>query len=647
MYLIGWFVVGAFLGWSLTAVVRELPRVGTISALGNAILAFGFFLGLLLFFGWLAIGTDQAILSNRLLVVKSFFLGSRFEAFALGLVVGRLTFLWRVSLLRMSQRLGTAVLGDKDNTAWAFQSAIAILVVLTVIFAFRPDFFDYLRSFKVGGFEATFADRSSTAVREATLHLNDLKEQLTLEEYRDFRASYLDPKSARGLARKLFGQKELEKETGEITATLFDTYVNPIIVSLVCLNSKRAIVTATHDYDLVSYSAAWEDLLLSLHGGTATLDANQIRPFLQRLRSLATAVATRASGIAPECIGKAADQSLKDAFAGEKLTGEKRVAFEKRNSETLDKHARDIGKYYKNAIGVLQKDGKAKPEILALMVMESYLVGAAGDLIALISGQREKAVFLTKMVDKFPHSEEFVTPGIINLFYQLTDARVNSPGLWPVERTLSDLNYAIRGADLMMSRSADWMVQHAGAKSSGKDEEKLVLEIFDIFLRNLLVTLTTKLQFFNQIELTKESLSDSARQEWIDALSRALAIMKARLKAAIVLPERLPLASLDQLSISRLPLAKIEQDFILDADLAISLSVILIEGTRSSPSALSCNTSLYFLNDATDRAKTVVQEKGLDTAQEIRWKQLVSVIAQRTADSCAWRETTGTKSVAP
>jgi hypothetical protein len=337
---------------------------------------------------------------------------------------------------------------------------------------------------------------------------------------------------------------------------------------------------------------------------------------------------------------KAADKSLKAAFAGEKLAGEQRAAFERQTSDTLDKHATDIGKYFNDAIGILQKDGKAKPEILALMVMESYLVGAAADLIALISGQREKAVFLTKMVDKFPHSEEFVTPGIINLFYQLTDARVNSPGLWSGERTLSDLNYAIRGVDLMMSRSADWMVQHAKAKNPGKDvnEEKLVAEIFDIFLRNLLVTLTTKLQFFNQVELAKESLPDSARQEWTDALTRALAIMKARLKASIVLPEKLPLGSLDQLSISRLPLAKIEQDFILDADLAISLSLILIEGTRSSPSALTCNTSLYFLNDASDRTKTIVQEKGLDTAQETRWKQLVSVIAQRTADSCSWRD---------
>jgi hypothetical protein len=642
MYLVEWFLTGAIVGWTIPAATRNwlivleylrsfnIP-VRPFSKPVAAILDFVFFLIALSFLIWLAVYTDNALLPNAMISVKSIFLGVRFQALALGFFVSIFAFRQRLRLESILRRLGNAIVGDEENTAWALQSAVAILVVLIVVFAFRPDFFEYLRSLKVGGLEATFADRSSITVREASLHLTDLKEQLTLEEYKGFRQKFLDPNSARGQARELFSQTKIEEKTGEITARFFDLYVDPIIVSLTCLNKKRALATAVHDYDLVAYSAAWENFLLTLHADTTTFSQEVIRSFLEQLRSLSLAVAKRANKIAPECMSKEAENALKIALENEQATPEAKALVEIQASVEMDIDANAIARRYRDAANILKEQGRDKPEIFALTILEPYLTGAAADLIALISGHREKAEFLTKMLDKFPHSDELVTPGIVNVFYQVTDARLNSPSSWPLELTLSDLDYAIQGADLMMSRSADLLARHSKVPEPAG-------EIFDIFIRNVLIALTTKLQVFNQRVLANESLPEHLRQSWIQALSRLLAMMKTRSITPLVSSDTLPSTTLDQTTTLRLPLAKVEQDYILEADLAISLSIILIEGARPKATAIACNTALYYVNDAKHRLKNVVDDNSLDRAAETRWRQLVAVIAQRTADSCDWKD---------
>ena len=109
----------------------------------------------------------------------------------------------------------------------------------------------------------------------------------------------------------------------------------------------------------------------------------------------------------------------------------------------------------------------------------------------------------------------------------------------------------------------------------------------------------------------------------------------------MVTSDTLPTAVLDQTTGLRLPEAKIELDIILDAELAVSLSIILIEGSRSSASALACNTALYYLHEGRRKISAVVNENTQDKADvrpsEMRWEQLVAVIAQRVGNSCEWK----------
>jgi hypothetical protein len=58
----------------------------------------------------------------------------------------------------------------------------------------------------------------------------------------------------------------------------------------------------------------------------------------------------------------------------------------------------------------------------------------------------------------------------------------------------------------------------------------------DIYLRNTIVFLTTKLQLFNQSELSNRFMPEMIRQEWVDALGRLIALLKARSGSAILVP---------------------------------------------------------------------------------------------------------------
>ena len=366
-----------------------------------------------------------------------------------------------------------------------------------VVLAIRPDFLDYLRSLKVGGVEATFAERSTAAIREADLHLDDLREEISLLEYARFGPDYIYSESARGLARKLFGQKKLEDEAGPIAELLMSGYFHPVIVSVVCLNEVHEIGSVSHDKDLATFVYTLEHLLLSTHDiGTLsddlTLDGNnkevrldKIKMYLARLRNSSLAVAQRVKEIAPACVDrdmgplrgfrepkepkghpaktpKASDCALPYDDSLISFLDQQTNNIASKESPDIKRDAECIESHYDAALQVLKKHSDDKPPIISLMVTDPYLVGATADLIALVSGhQKDKAIFLTRMLDQFPHQDRFVTPGIINAFHAVSDARVRTLGSWSLQQTLTDLNYALHGAELLVSKSSDWLTHNA------------------------------------------------------------------------------------------------------------------------------------------------------------------------------------------
>jgi len=78
---------------------------------------------------------------------------------------------------------------------------------------------------------------------------------------------------------------------------------------------------------------------------------------------------------------------------------------------------------------------------------------------------------------------------------------------------------------------------------------------------------------------------------------------------------------------------------LVDANLASALSVIYIDGRGTTPSSLSCNLSLFLINEADQQAgltSDVAETK--DAARETRWRQLVAAHAQKVGEACGWRD---------
>lgn len=252
-----------------------------------------------------AAATDQAQLMQYMLVLKSYLVGIRVQALIVGILSGIAFRQYQWPLRRFAHRLGKAVIGDKENTAWALQSAVAIGLIAVGLFAVRPDLLQYLRSFKFGTLEATFADRGPLSLRDARLNLTDFRAKLSVDQYKNFRDQFLSPTSERGLARRLltgsqgaFLQKEgagekidqeadettFQHDTGEITALLFDHYVDPVLSSILCLEKVHSLPVAIHDPDLSAYAGAWKGFLLQVHRDSSFVRADSLRWFLAALR---------------------------------------------------------------------------------------------------------------------------------------------------------------------------------------------------------------------------------------------------------------------------------------------------------------------------------------------------------------------------
>ena len=99
----------------------------------------------------------------------------------------------------------------------------------------------------------------------------------------------------------------------------------------------------------------------------------------------------------------------------------------------IERDAQTIVDNYRIAVDNLQKDNKTNPAFRTLAIVDPYLFSAVADLIAVLNGQKEKAEFLTRMLEGFPKSSEMMTPGIVNIFYQLADAQLKSFESWPVD----------------------------------------------------------------------------------------------------------------------------------------------------------------------------------------------------------------------
>lgn len=688
MFLVAWWLTGVFLGWFVWKFYRawrserrrlaldaySATRLDAITravlrSLNDFLARYGHRLGLPLdedrskdlirpsvdalrrrLAGWvviallaiaLAAATDNAQLYQWMLVVKSYLVGVREQALIVGLLSGIVLRRYRRPLGDFGRRLGNAVIGDKDNTAWALQSALAIGLIAVVIFAARPDFLTYLRSFKLGTVEATFADQGPLPLRDARLNLRDFRAKLFVDQFADQLGSFeqsqlFSPSSDRSRARRLLGEKaELwAREADGITRVFFDQYVRLVLSSVVCLERIRALRTAAHDPDLSGYVSAWENFLLLVHRDQSPMTEENLTSFLKSLHDRSAPFVQRVSALNPDCM---------DTHTFAEIAPE---SFPSRSRYLTDREAGGrILSHYKKAIEVLKEHREQSAAKLSLVVFEPYVTAAVADLISLISGEREKADFLLNMLDGFPPSDDLGTPGIINLYYQVTDSQLNSIGSLPLDLMIEQIEYAIRSAKILMDGSEKALnsPETASAGSSrreGEFDQKTLSTIYDIFLRNLFVTQRAEVDIYVQSVLDGETVSQKHRQNWMKATSHLLAVLQQRFGLPNLGIDGLPRTELGSFEAKQIRTAAIDPEFVLQADVSIALSAILLNDAPRT-SARNCNTALFYVNEASRWVQPTVETYNSDWALENRLRQLIGAVANRVGDSCNWSDARG------
>ena len=92
------------------------------------------------------------------------------------------------------------------------------------------------------------------------------------------------------------------------------------------------------------------------------------------------------------------------------------------------------------------------------IVWDPYVVTAIADLIAFVDDARARADFLNSVAGPLLQPGEachaskcpFASPGLINLQYALTTAKVNGLGPWPVKEAATDLAHAMQQIDVIV-----------------------------------------------------------------------------------------------------------------------------------------------------------------------------------------------------
>ncbi len=207
--------------------------------------------------------------------------------------------------------------------------------------------------------------------------------------------------------------------------------------------------------------------------------------------------------------------------------------------------------------------------------------------------------------------------------------QVQEFGSPPINEGIDEINYAIAGADNLMARSVERRQGDIADRANAN-------AIYDVYIVNLMVLLTSKIEILNQRALANEPITPELRQEWVTAVSRLSAIMRARSKAPIN-GIRVPATALSATALARLPVIAMRRERDFDADRALALSAVLVDGNVSEASAQNCNAARFYLRDARD----LLPELADNSTEEARLRQWVNLTVARVNASCEQGETGG------
>jgi hypothetical protein len=547
---------------------------------------------------------------------KALLLSPRVLALLFGTVIGFWASRYREAIGARSGDFYEAFLGSETKSSWALQSMVAIVALLLMVLAIKPDLLERLESFKAGEVEAKFAGVSS-ATREVSTITNELAKDMTLGQWAEFKEKYLDG-SARDAALE-FDNSEIKADRKAIRNILFLNYVVPLTHMLNCLDDDRRIEQMRRNPDFVRMALNFRNMILEAKDGNGMGPAFTADGWESLL------------GLANQQI-ISADKTIKKDISGYIVTDKcKKIAGIAAGRTTPAEDAKTLSETVNRAAGVLKN--LTNERAYRLSFFDPYFIAAVSDLLALTLGQAEKATFLMQVKAMYPKEMAFIQPGIISVYYYLSDSKLKDESPWPLEETLDELRFAMDGADYIVAETRKIpSAKHDAAAECGEKKLNCYDEILKVYFTNKFIFLNRFLETFDKYSLAGGVLSERNRYEWASFFKQIEAVLNLKRVGPTVdldFGPSSPIARQDRTNWQNIELAP-EYEFDTRVAMALS-SVMLTEGANHRSTTQACIAADFYLKEAQERVPKVSAN---DEAKRARLSGYLAQIGFRVKASC-------------
>jgi hypothetical protein len=549
---------------------------------------------------------------------ETLMLSSRVLALLSGAAIGFWASRYRQAIAARSGEFYAALLGSETKSSWALQTAVAIIAIFLVVIAIKPDLLDNLESFKAGEVEAKFAGVSA-AIREARVITNDLTRDVTLQQWVDFKKDFRD-NSPRDNALE-FDHSAIKEHRKQIRNILFEDYVEPLARLLNCLNENDRMDLLRKNEDFGRLAVTFRNKILKEAKDAS--DASFTTDDWIALLGAADEQIRKAMQIINTEISKDVVKDKCSRIAALEVDKSKMAQKTKSNAGLLDTQVR-------RAVDKLKSSRDEKRYRLSFL--DPYFISAVSDLIAFTLGHTEKASFLVQVKAMYPKELEFIQPGIINVYYYLSDAKLKSDKPWPLDEKVEELDFAMAGADYMidMSRKKIDAARLTAAKVGKKGNTTPYEGIVKVYFVNKFIFLTQYLETFYQQSLSGEVLSEHDRYKWARSYKQMESVLNLRGLGTSLDLDNIGGAVLTAQDIAEWRNISVIPQIQFNARVGLALSAIMLTERRSRATPQACALGRYYLREANGMLADLSSHEG----EKSRLRAFLLQIEARVKASC-------------
>jgi hypothetical protein len=299
---------------------------------------------------------------------------------------------------------------------------------------------------------------------------------------------------------------------------------------------------------------------------------------------------------------------------------DRRPDWSQANKEAVD--AVILDRLVRKAVEKLKVSGNEKQ--YALSFIDPYVSAAIGDMIALTLGHDEKAKYLMRIKPKYPKEKELIQPGIINLYYQLSDAKVKGDTFWPLDEEVEELDLAWDGAEHIITQSRQ------KSQALGDAYTKIV----DVYTINKFAFMSRYLEIYYKRTLGGAALEKADKEKWTRFyrhLEATLDLKGAGTKLAIDGAGGAPMA---QQEIDEWKRVKIPVELLFDAKVGLALTAILLTESNGKAGAQACAVARFYITTAKEMFPEVRSEFEWDDADLTRLNGFLIQVRSRIDAAC-------------